>query len=90
MFMKEFQEAMDILGVSVLPAAGQAHWQHGKTERHGGWLKLMLQHLKSEHGIKTTVCLGRPTEIPSEPKSARYARMVKAIHGLPIPLHLTP
>jgi len=52
MFMKEFQEAMDILGVNVLPAAGQAHWQHGKTERHGGWLKLMLSRVVEHKSVR--------------------------------------
>lgn len=31
LFFETFGEA----GISVLPKTGQAHWQHGKVERHG-------------------------------------------------------
>ena len=39
----EFATALGEAGVSVVPIASQAHWQHGKIERHGGILKHMLE-----------------------------------------------
>ena len=39
---REFVDCMGQAGVVVIPIAGQAHWQHGKIERHGGILKDMI------------------------------------------------
>ena len=38
-----FATALGESGIQVVPIAGQAHWQHGKIERHGGVLKDMLR-----------------------------------------------
>ena len=46
---KEFAEALGEAGISVVPIAGQAHWQHGKIERHGGVLKEMLTKVLSQN-----------------------------------------
>ena len=35
-------------GTRVLPIAGQAHWQHGKVERHGGILKDIIARVVAE------------------------------------------
>ena len=39
---REFGLALGEAGITVVPIAGQAHWQHGKVERHGSILKDML------------------------------------------------
>ena len=39
---QEFADAMGKAGTAVVPIAGQAHWQHGKIERHGAIVKTML------------------------------------------------
>ncbi len=61
MFFKEFQEAMDSMGISVKSTAGQASWQRGRVERHGGWLKLTLNRVVAHKSVlgKTRRC-GRP------------------------------
>lgn len=45
---QEFASALGEAGVTVVPVAGQAHWQHGKIERHGGILKTMIQKVLHE------------------------------------------
>ena len=37
-----FASSLGEAGIQVVPVAGQAHWQHGKVERHGSILKDML------------------------------------------------
>lgn len=39
---QEFANAMGEAGIHVYSIAGQAHWQHGKIERHGSILKDMM------------------------------------------------
>ena len=39
---QKFADAMGEAGTNITPIAGQAHWQHGKIERHGAILKDML------------------------------------------------
>ena len=39
---QEFANAMGEAGIHVFSIAGQAHWQHGKIERHGAILKDMM------------------------------------------------
>ena len=39
---QEFASAMGEAGIHVYSIAGQAHWQHGKIERHGAILKDMM------------------------------------------------
>lgn len=47
---KAFADALGHAGISVVPIASQAHWQHGKIERHGGVLKEMLQRVFESMG----------------------------------------
>ena len=47
---QEFVEALSEAGVHVVPIAGQAHWQHGKIERHGAILKDMFGRVVKETG----------------------------------------
>ncbi|CAK0798448.1 unnamed protein product [Prorocentrum cordatum] len=51
MFYTEFQEAMDMMGIRVKAVAGQAQWQNGRTERHGGWLKLMVNRVVEHKSV---------------------------------------
>ncbi|CAK0838337.1 unnamed protein product [Prorocentrum cordatum] len=51
MFYTEFQEAMDMMGIRVRAVAGQAQWQNGRTERHGGWLKLMVNRVVEHKSV---------------------------------------
>ena len=48
-----FSETLGEAGISVVPIAGQAHWQHGKIERHGAIIKDMLGKVITEQDIKT-------------------------------------
>ncbi|CAK0890134.1 unnamed protein product, partial [Prorocentrum cordatum] len=41
-FYAEFRQAMDMLGIRAKAAAEQSQRQNGRTERRGGWLKLMI------------------------------------------------
>lgn len=45
---QEFASALGEAGVTVVPVAGQAHWQHGKIERHGSIVKTMIQKVLHE------------------------------------------
>lgn len=45
---REFVDAISEAGVRVSPIAGQAHWQHGKIERHGAILKDMIAKVVAE------------------------------------------
>ena len=38
-FKSVFLETMEPLGTMVTSCAGAAHWQHGRVERQGAWLK---------------------------------------------------
>lgn len=38
----KFASALGEAGIQVVPIAGQAHWQHGKVERHGAIIKEMM------------------------------------------------
>lgn len=38
----QFAESLGEAGIHVVPIAGQAHWQHGKIERHGAIIKEVL------------------------------------------------
>ena len=40
---QDFADQMGEAGCVVVPIAGQAHWQHGKIERHGQIVKEMMQ-----------------------------------------------
>ena len=40
-----FVSLMGQAGISVVSIAGQAHWQHGKIERHGSIIKDMLKRM---------------------------------------------
>ncbi|CAK0836533.1 unnamed protein product [Prorocentrum cordatum] len=51
MFYTEFQEAMDMMGIRVKAVAGQAQWQNGRTERRGGWLKLMVNRVVEHKSV---------------------------------------
>lgn len=51
---REFVDALAEAGIKVSPIAGQAHWQHGKIERHGAILKDMMSKV-----VKKPVQLGR-------------------------------
>ena len=48
---REFALALGEGGISVVPIAGQAHWQHEKIERHGSILKDMLGRVISQLGV---------------------------------------
>ena len=48
---REFVDALSEAGVTVTPIAGQAHWQHGKIERHGSIVKDMMKRVISETGV---------------------------------------
>lgn len=48
---QEFATAMGEVGIAVSPIAGQAHWQHGKIERHNGIIKEMLQKVVAEGNV---------------------------------------
>ena len=50
---KEFAIGLGKANISVVPIASQAHWQHGKIERHGGILKEMLSKVIKEADVKT-------------------------------------
>ncbi|CAK0825635.1 unnamed protein product, partial [Prorocentrum cordatum] len=51
MFYTELQEAMDMMGIRVKAVAGQAQWQNGRAERHGGWLKLMVNRVVEHKSV---------------------------------------
>lgn len=46
---QEFADVMGKAGTAVVPIAGQAHWQHGKIERHGAIVKTMLTKVLSQN-----------------------------------------
>jgi hypothetical protein len=50
---QEFVEALGKSGVHVVPIASQAHWQHGKVERHGSVVKDMIMRVFQEVDPKT-------------------------------------
>ena len=43
-----FQSYLDSIGTHVHQIAGEAHWQLGRTESHGGWFERVLQKTLSE------------------------------------------
>ena len=45
--VSEFCEAH---GISLQPTAGEAHWQSGKVERHGGWFSQILDKVLEDVG----------------------------------------
>ena len=45
---KDFATALGEANINVVPIAGQAHWQHGKVERHGSIVKDMLRRVLVE------------------------------------------
>ena len=47
-----FADALGSAGIHVMPIAGQAHWQHGKIERHGSTLKDMIAKVVTQGGAK--------------------------------------
>ena len=49
---REFVDTMSEGGTRVIPIAGQAHWQHGKIERHGSILKDMINRVVREAKVK--------------------------------------
>ena len=48
----EFARSLGEANISVAPIASQAHWQHGKVERHGSTIKDMLSRVIKESDIK--------------------------------------
>ena len=48
-----FSETLGEAGISVVPIAGQAHWQHVGVERHGAIMKDMLGKVITEQDVKT-------------------------------------
>ena len=50
---EEFSSIAGESGIQVVSIAGQAHWQHGKIERHGAIAKDMLKKVIIEGDIKT-------------------------------------
>ena len=43
------QSLLDSLGIHCKPIAAEAHWQLGRTERHGGWFGNVLSKLVQEN-----------------------------------------
>ena len=43
------QQCLDMHGTTVRPIAGEAHWQLGRTENHGGWFGRILARLCDEY-----------------------------------------
>lgn len=43
------QEFLDLQGTEVKQIPGEAHWQLGRTENHGGWFARILTKVMSEH-----------------------------------------
>lgn len=43
------QQYLDQLGIQCKPIAAEAHWQLGRTERHGGWFGNVLTKLVQEY-----------------------------------------
>ena len=48
----EFVQEMGRVGSVVVAIAGQAHWQHGKIERHGQTVKDMMKRIVQQSNIK--------------------------------------
>lgn len=48
---QSFVETMSRGGIMVTPVAGQAHWQHGKIDRHGSTLKDMILRVVKQTGV---------------------------------------
>ena len=48
----EFVQEMGRAGSVVVPIAGQAHWQHGKIERHGQTVKDMIKKVVHQSNLK--------------------------------------
>ena len=49
---EQFTQLMQGLDVHLRVVAGYAHWQLGKTERHGDILQHMLERCDQDHGIE--------------------------------------
>ena len=49
---REFVDTLGEAQIQVFPIAGQAHWQHGKIERHGAVLKDMIGRVVNETQAK--------------------------------------
>ena len=47
------QTFLEFNGGHVHPIAGEAHWQLGRTERHGGWFARILEKALAEHPPST-------------------------------------
>ena len=47
------QSYLESLGTHCKPIATEAHWQLGRTERHGGWFGNVLSKLVEEHSPST-------------------------------------
>ena len=45
---QELLELFEQTSVATNPIAGEAHWQVGKIERHGGWFERVLERSLSE------------------------------------------
>eukprot|EP00969_Alexandrium_andersonii_P135368 5987784-Alexandrium_andersonii.AAC.1 len=50
-FMKDFADAVQAWGSRCSLVAGQAPWQHGVAERHGGWWKEIWKKLVEEANV---------------------------------------
>lgn len=47
------QNHLDLQGTEVRQIAGEAHWQLGRTEVHGGWFARVLTKILVEHSAAT-------------------------------------
>eukprot|EP00969_Alexandrium_andersonii_P182780 8076602-Alexandrium_andersonii.AAC.1 len=50
-FTRDFSDAAQAWGARSSLVAGQAPWQHGVAERHGGWWKETWKKMVEETGI---------------------------------------
>ena len=62
-------------GTQIRPSAGQAHWQQGTTERHGGVWKEMFARVNDEHSTEAS-------EIPLCVAAVNAAKnQMRRVHG---------
>ena len=47
------QAPVELDGTMVKTIAAEAHWQLGRTERHGGWFRRVLQKVMEQHSPST-------------------------------------
>eukprot|EP00435_Cladocopium_sp_Y103_P044898 s702_g12.t1 len=52
---ENFQAFLESQGCHVHPIAGEAHWQIGRTESHGGWFGRVLDRTMAEYTPKTRI-----------------------------------